>query len=468
MKKEKELSIDIQVIEKFKPLFTRDRIQYPYVVLVGGRNSTKSWAVGQYIIYRMLQDKVKVANCREVQKSIKDSTYSLLINTIDRFNANHLFDITNNDIKCKNGSESIFRGLKSHNINAIKSLEGIDVCVVEEAEAVSQVSWDKLIPTIRKEGSEIIVIFNPANELDPTYQTWITNPPRGTIVIESSYLDNPWISDKSLAEIEDLKEKDHSKYLHVYMGQPLGDDEDSIMKSEWFNACIDAHKVLGFEADGKHSVGFDPSDGGNDPSGLVERRGSVVTSVEEIKGKLLEEATRHAYSFCRANNVPTIVYDSIGVGAGCNGLFNLMDTDKKIKTIAGFKASSSASNKMYKDVHRGDKYFRNLRAEITFNLADRIYNTYVAVVHGKYIDPANMISFDSDTIDKETLKQLKYECINVREKRNSDKKQVESKEEMRKRGIASPNLFDGLCMAFHEVEDVSDISFESIDFGNLF
>ena len=57
-------------------------------------------------------------------------------------------------------AEFMFYGIKN-NPTKIKSLEGIDICWVEEAEAVTKESWDILIPTIRKPFSEIWVELQP-------------------------------------------------------------------------------------------------------------------------------------------------------------------------------------------------------------------------------------------------------------------------------------------------------------------
>ncbi|MEB5262611.1 phage terminase large subunit, partial [Pseudomonas aeruginosa] len=103
----------------------------------------------------------------------------------------------------------------------IKSMEGIDVCWAEEAEAISDMSWDVLVPTIRKSGSEIWISFNPKFDDDATYVRFVSNPPANCIAIKMNWTDNKYISQELIDEKNDLKERDLDKYLWVWEGHCL-------------------------------------------------------------------------------------------------------------------------------------------------------------------------------------------------------------------------------------------------------
>lgn len=79
------------------------------------------------------------------------------------------FTFKQDSIVCVNGSEFIFQGLHA-NVQQIKSLENVSIAYVEEAETVTEESWQVLIPTIRAAQSEIWVCFNPKDADDATYQ----------------------------------------------------------------------------------------------------------------------------------------------------------------------------------------------------------------------------------------------------------------------------------------------------------
>ena len=177
---------------------------YRYKVAYGGRGSAKSWTIASLLVVAAYVNPIRVLCAREIQKSIGDSVIQLLSDTIERLGLQSFFDIQKTVITGTNGSRFIFEGLRS-NITKIKSMEGINRVWVEEAESVSATSWETLIPTIRAPGSEIWVSFNPADELDNTYQRFVINPPPDSYVVAVNYQDNPWFP------IELEKERNTSK-----------------------------------------------------------------------------------------------------------------------------------------------------------------------------------------------------------------------------------------------------------------
>jgi phage terminase large subunit len=148
--------VDAQFPRKLSLLFRPSR----YKVLHGGRGSGKSWGVARALLILAAQKPMRILCTREVQNSILESVHKLLSDQVETLGLSHFYEIQKTTIKGSNGSQFIFEGLR-HNINSIKSMEGVDVCWVEEAEKVTDDSWRILIPTIRAPGSEIWVTFNP-------------------------------------------------------------------------------------------------------------------------------------------------------------------------------------------------------------------------------------------------------------------------------------------------------------------
>lgn len=213
---------------KFKPLAQPHR----YKVFYGGRGGAKSWAVARTLVTMAVQYPIRVLCAREVQNSIRDSVHKLLTDQIDALGLAEFFDVTRESIRSAAGAEFIFKGLR-HNINDIKSTEGVHICWVEEAQTVSEESWQILIPTIRAEGSEIWVTFNPANEKDPTYQRFVINPPDDSVVTLVNYYDNPYLPDTLLKEMEYLKRVDFDAYLHVWEGQLKKTNNAVVFSGKW-------------------------------------------------------------------------------------------------------------------------------------------------------------------------------------------------------------------------------------------
>ena len=170
-------TLDVRIPEAFADLFRPAR----YKVYYGGRGGAKSRTFARALVLRAYQQPTRVLCTRELQTSIEDSVHRLLTDTIKDLGLDAFFDVTRSAISGLNGSLFLFEGLR-FNTKQIKSTEGIDICWVEEADAVSNDSWDLLIPTIRKEGSEIWISFNPDSPDDPTYKRFVASPPPGAIV----------------------------------------------------------------------------------------------------------------------------------------------------------------------------------------------------------------------------------------------------------------------------------------------
>lgn len=203
--------------EDFAFLFEPHR----YKVAKGGRGSAKSWAFATALVLRSLQKKTRILCAREIQHTIRDSVHRLLSEQIDRLGLRPYFDITEHSIAGQNGSDFIFRGL-FRNVDSIKSLEGVDICWVEEAQNVSKESWDYLIPTIRNDGSEIWITFNPKFEDDETNQRFAVNPPDTAIVRHVNFDKNPWFPEVLRKEMEQDKARDFRSYEHVWLGLAKG------------------------------------------------------------------------------------------------------------------------------------------------------------------------------------------------------------------------------------------------------
>src|SRR3990167_7269058 len=193
---------------------------HPYKVLYGGRNGLKSWSMARQLICDALQRPIRWLCCRETMHSIEDSVHQLLCDQISNLKAGAHFKITKNKIEGLNGSLITYAGLRT-DASHIKSYESYDGAWVEEAAQVSKASWEILLPTIRKAGSEIWISFNPDLATDDTYKRWVLTPPPGAVVVRTSWRDADavgWLSEESRAKIEHLQATDPDAYEHVYEG----------------------------------------------------------------------------------------------------------------------------------------------------------------------------------------------------------------------------------------------------------
>lgn len=204
-----------------------------YKVFWGGRGSAKSWAFAEALIRMTAVLPLRVLCVREFQASIKDSSHKILKDTITRLGMDAWFHVTKEGITSRSGAEFIFKGMHG-NEQGIRSTEGVDICWLEEANAISESSWRVLIPTIRKPGSEFWVSFNMNDEMDATYQRLVVRQPVAdpellrqggyevwSIVHKINYDENPYFPAVLRIEMEEDKARDYHLYEHIWLGMAL-------------------------------------------------------------------------------------------------------------------------------------------------------------------------------------------------------------------------------------------------------
>jgi phage terminase large subunit len=223
---------------KLEPLLQPAR----YKILYGGRGGAKSWGVARLLLALAANKRLRILCAREIMRTIADSVHRLLCDQIDALGLREYYRITDHSISSTVGSEFIFAGVRTQDVGKIKSLEGIDICWVEEAQSMSDRSWDVLIPTIRKPGSEIWMTFNPDLDTDPTHRRFVTRPPEGAVVININWEDNPWFPDVLDQERRHLEATDAEAYANVWQGKPSSSVPGAIYRHE-ITAAVDARRI---------------------------------------------------------------------------------------------------------------------------------------------------------------------------------------------------------------------------------
>lgn len=214
---------------KLAPLYQPKR----YKVMHGGRGGGKSHGVAQVLLDMAARKPLRILCAREIQKSMRDSVHRLLKDYIIRLGLTAFFEVLDTEIRGINGSLILFSGLQSHTVDSIKSFEGVDIVWVEEAHGVSKKSWDVLIPTIRKEGSEIWLTLNPDMDTDDTYVRFIATPSDDTWVCEVNWRDNPWFPEVLNEERKKAKRSNSQEdYEHIWEGKPRRVAEGAIYRHE--------------------------------------------------------------------------------------------------------------------------------------------------------------------------------------------------------------------------------------------
>lgn len=209
----------IEIPVEYKPLF---KPGWREAAIYGGRFSLKSHTVARYLLIRARQATTRIGCFREFQNSITESCHQLLVDLINQYELTD-FQITDKAIvNSINGSEFLFKGMH-HNEQGIKSLEGLDIAWVEEAQTVSQSSIDILTPTVRKDNSQIIYTYNRLVEDDPVHVRLVIEGRPNTLIIQANYdiaLKYNLMPDVIRLEMEDDKLNRPALYNHKWLGEP--------------------------------------------------------------------------------------------------------------------------------------------------------------------------------------------------------------------------------------------------------
>jgi phage terminase large subunit len=221
--------LDVTTDDKGEPV--RHRVAF------GGRGASKTRSFATKLLIRGLERVERILCTREFQRSIRDSVHRVLVDEINRLGLGVLgsghYLVTDREIRGANGTLFIFAGLH-RNENGIKSLEGVTIAWVEEAQTVSQSSIDALTPTVRVENSEIWWSYNPRYATDPVdsmFRPADGRPPPGTVLIPVNYYDNPYFPDVLRREMEYDRGRDPDKYAHKWKGAYLQRSEAKVFRN---------------------------------------------------------------------------------------------------------------------------------------------------------------------------------------------------------------------------------------------
>jgi phage terminase large subunit len=447
--------------------------------MYGGRGSAKTYSAVDAAVVEASLRPVRVLVTREIQNSIEDSIKAEIEAAIDNRNLNGFFDIQNNVIKGANGSRFIFKGLKN-NIKSLKSISDVDIVLCEEAEDITKLSWDKLLPSIRPRDKVtrggtpiIIVIFNPNNELDDTYQRFVVNPPPDCVVKLLNYNHNKYFPPHlERQRLHFKKTRPLKDYEHEWEGKPKGSGDDVIIDLEWVKAARFASRHPLFKKTGARRVGYDPAGQGKDTHACVYVDGNILKEIDEwVKSPDLRGASERAFSMAAKHKAEEFSFDECG-GLGDGVSVFIEDARKENRSVSSIDISPfNAGLAVIEDTGLGDfndkgeevikgtdkrwkDEYSNRKAQAHGIAAQKLFNTYRFIVLGDDdMNPDEICSIDIE--DDELFNKLARELstpVWVKSGSNS-KKKVESKKDMEKRtGQPSPNIGDAYIMTSAPVE----------------
>lgn len=406
-------TVAVVIPTKFKPLLTDN---FRYKLYYGGRAGGKSYAFADCILLRARKASLFIACVREIQESIKDSVHKLLSDRISYYGFD---DFKVYDDKIENvvtGSKFVFKGLRDQDKQKIKSLEGVDICWVEEGQAISKGSWDVLDPTIRKAGSEIWVSMNREEENDPIWKAIAANPDDKTLVVKVNYYDNPYCPDEMKYLAEKCKAENPDDYEHIWLGAPVNLGNTKLIAVKNVQKAMQ-NKIA--QSTSPLVIGVDIARFGDDKTVFCYRRGRYCYKLEEYSHWDVVETANKITSVIRDLKPARVFLDAGGVGGG---VYDILKDRGYAKIVRGVMFGSKAIN---------DDRYHNKRAEM-WDLANDWLKDEL---------PVQLVK-DDELLDDLCSVNKKYD--------NSGRLQLEEKDEVKKRIGRSPDKADAFVLTFAE------------------
>lgn len=398
--------------ERVTPKMEQFRKPARIKVAYGGRGSgAKSWSVASLLVQKAHRENLRIACLREIQLSLEESVHSLIEKTINRLKYPG-WHITDNHIDSPAGSHFIFRGLKDlRAAQQIKGLEGYDIFWLEEAATISHESINALMPTLRKEGSELWVTFNREKELDPVYERFVLHPRENSIIIwlEPGRKDNEWFTDAMIAEMKEDYKRDPEEAMHIWGGLPRPHGQNTIIKrSEILQAVTRNIKPVG-----QRQIGIDVARFGDDETTIYKRTGLKVTDVKKFRGQDTMKTAYEAWDMAGQDKSIPILVDVTGVGAGV--VDRLQELGAKVIAIDfGGRADE-------KDL------YADIATEMYFQFRELLQEADIPE--------------DSELITQLSGRRYGYD--------NKNRYKIESKDSYKKRLGRSPDDADGILLCYY-------------------
>ena len=405
-------TVKVTIPTKFKPLLMQ---HFRYKLYWGGRAGGKSYSFADCLLIKARMGCFRIACVREIQESIKDSVYQLLQ---DRAKNYGFDDFKFYDDRVENiitGSTFIFKGLRNQDAQKIKSLEGVDIVWIEEAQSISKKSWEILDPTIRKESSEIWISMNREEENDPIWKAVAAHPDDRTFVCKVNYYDNPHCPDEMKYLAEKCKQSNLDDYEHIWLGLPVAQGSTKLINAKDVRIAQESDILT---STSPLIVGVDIARFGDDKTVFCYRKGRLCEKLEVFERLDTVDVANRLTNIIQTLKPARVFLDMGNNGAG---VYDILKDRGFAKTVRGVNFGAQALN---------DERYYNKRAEMWGLANDWLKER-----------PCKLPK------DDELLDDL---CSVNKSFDNKGRLMLEKKEDVKKRIGRSPDKADAFVLTFAE------------------
>ena len=391
------------------------RYKRRYKILSGGRDAAKTIAICRFLLERITTSPTPLTT-GFIRQNLKDTRTSCAIvvrnwiHTMNLQNFFHIPDGLESPIVGIDGSVIYMIGANEQTSGGIKSFEGLDIVILEEAQYITETAWEIITPTIRSEDSEIWVNYNPRFRTDPI-SAFVedTKGDEAVFFVHLTHRDNQYRTNASETERRLAKKRlSQSDYEHVWEGKfKESSDEKTLLLYEWLETAVRAFPEIWkkWPEDEKlknHHTGSDfgiSLDG--DGNAHVRRVGPFLLKFHQWGGRALYKSASRINKLNRPFPVNREYFDPIGIGAEYSSYRPNARPIPKNGMVAGKERYFSTGR--YNEDH-----FMNRGSQMGWVLRMRAQNTYEKFIEGLPNIELRDCLFISPGIARTTIERAKF------------------------------------------------------------
>lgn len=382
-----------------------------------GKSTFASWAMLWFLMFRFPN---KVVVTAPTTGQLFDALFAELKKWITELppQLQPLLNVKSDRVELVAAPSEAFISARTSRAETPEALAGVHsehvLLVVDEASGVPEPVFEAAAGSMSGHSATTLLLGNPTRSSGTFYESQ-TRMAGSWWVRRWSCLESPLVSDEFVEEIKLRYGEESNAFRIRVLGEfPLADD-DTIIPIHLAEAAM--HRDIETPMDVKPVWSLDVARFGGDRTVLCKRTGSVVTAIEGWAGLDLMQTVgrvKAEYDGCVFETRPSeILVDSIGLGAG------VVDRLRELGLpVRGVNVSESPSMK---------GTYANLRTELWFR------------VRGWLEERGSRIPQNDELIAELTSIRYHYH--------SSGKMVAESKDQMKRRGLRSPDLADALCLS---------------------
>ena len=432
------------------------RYKRRYKILSGGRDAAKTIAICRFLLERITTSPTPLTT-GFIRQNLKDTRTSCAIvvrnwiHTMGLQNFFHVPDGLSSPIVGKDGSIIHMIGANEQTSGGIKSFEGLDIVILEEAQYITETAWEIITPTLRQEDSEIWVNYNPRFRTDPVSTFVEDTKGDEAVLFYSPHIQRqpiPHKRERDRATPCQETSLSQSDYEHVWEGNSKKEATKKpcsltsglklliIAFPEIWKLWPEDEKLKNHHTGSDFGISLD-----GDGNAHVRRVGPFILKFHQWSGRALYKSASRINKLNRPFPVSREYFDPIGIGAEYSSYRPNAKPIPKNGMVAG-------KERFFSTGRYNEDHFMNRGSQMGWVLRMRAQNTYEKFIEGLPDIELKDCLFISPDIARTTIERAKFLAQLNQPVWDTENQRDLIHIEKEPDGRPSPNYYDATEQAF--------------------